>query len=115
MAVVSEKVVFGSHLSFSCCRSLVLAMWVEKHQVLPRYKQCWRVPGEDLLVDMTSGKQVGSRRSCSIRLGSSMVYLWMIGRRVGLLTIKADHYHVGSGSEKGRAVEEDVGQVALLA
>ena len=91
MAVVSEKVVFGSHLSFSCCRSLVLAMWVEKHQVLPRYKQCWRVPGEDLLVDMTSGKQVGSRRSCSIRLGSSMVYLWMIGRRVGLLTIKADH------------------------
>ena len=85
-----SKVVFASHLRFSCCRSLVLAMWVEKHQVLPRYKQCWRMPGEDLLVDMTSGRQVGSRRSWSIRLGSAMVYLCTIGRRVGLLTIKDD-------------------------
>ena len=48
------------------------------------------MPGWVLLVVITRGKQDGSRRNWGRSFSSSIVYCLMMGRSVGLLTMKSD-------------------------
>ena len=81
----------AAHLMFSCWRIRDLARWAEKHQVLPRNKQCFSVSWWSWLVEITRGRLEGSSRNCGRRWGCWMVNLWTIGRSCGLLTRKFDH------------------------